>query len=265
MKKSLTILALSALTAGLVQADEVGVQANIPNRPARKVIIWDLHGVVLSNMWSPRTAVKAAVRKRGRKKGWLRSMNKEQWKNIAKAVFRKGHTSDDLYIASATKHDNPGMAELVTEIVNARKVNQQVLLRMQTLRGMGYENIVGSNIGANSFDNLLAAKPELKRAGFSGRPGVTVCADPTKPEDIVSKPSVEYFKNLLDANGLVADYDTVVFIDNDKKNVDGAVEAGLTGIHYKNARQLDQELAKVLPIGPQIGIFSQEEAGVSAA
>jgi len=264
MKKNLTILALSALTAGLIQADEVGVQANMPNRAPRKVIIWGLHGVVLSNMWSPRQAMKSAVRKRGHNKGWLRSMNRDQWKGIAKAILCKGHTSDDAYIKLARKHNNPGLAELIPEIVNARKVNNDVLVRMQTLHGMGYENIVGSNIGADSFDCLMEVRPELKRAGFSGRPGVTVCVDPTKPEDIVSKPSVEYFNNLLEANGLVANYDTIIFVDNDKKNVDGAIAAGLTGIHYKDSRQLDIELAKALPIGPQIGIFTEETAGVSA-
>jgi len=36
-----------------------------------------------------------------------------------------------------------------------------------------------------------------------------------------------------------------VFIDNQKKNVDGAIKAGMNAIHFKNARQLERELKKL--------------------
>jgi len=248
MKKCLTIAVLSILTAGFIQAD-------MPNRPARKVIICDLHGVVLNQIWSPAKVIKAATRKRGEEKGCFRSINKEQLKGFAKLIFRKNHISDEAYVKSANKNNNPKLAALITEIVNSRKVNNNVFLRLKTLRSMGYEVIVGSNIGATSYKQLVEDKPEFKRV-FSGRAGVVTCNDPENPDVIVQKPSVEYFNALLSANGLVANYDTIIFIDNEKRNIIGAEQAGLTAIHYKNPQQLDTELAKVLPIGPQIGVFA---------
>ena len=36
-----------------------------------------------------------------------------------------------------------------------------------------------------------------------------------------------------------------VFVDNQKKNVKGAIKAGMNAIHFKNARQLERELKKL--------------------
>jgi putative hydrolase of the HAD superfamily len=50
---------------------------------------------------------------------------------------------------------------------------------------------------------------------------------------------------ILAAKRLKVSPSECVFIDNQKKNVDGAIKAGMKAIHFKNARQLEKELKKL--------------------
>ena len=65
----------------------------------------------------------------------------------------------------------------------------------------------------------------------------------TSHEAGVRKPDVKIFNMLVERNNLVAS--ECVFIDDSEKNLAGALELGMKTIHYKNLKQLKEELKKM--------------------
>jgi len=250
MSKSLGIITTAALVANCACAQVQHEESTAMLAP-RKAVILDLHGVVLDKNFSFTKACTAALRK----KGWLRNMSREQVTELLKLLRHRvmnGPVSDDSLVAIAKKYDNEALAELVVEIVNARGVNPVVVERIKTLQRMGFELIIGSDIGQTAYE-ALAQQEEfaaVKRC-FSGVAGTTV-SDAMQPTDTVMKSSATYFDRLLAANSLRKDVDLIVFVDDNAKIVAAARDAGLKAIQFDNPDQLDTELGEALGIVNQI-------------
>lgn len=111
---------------------------------------------------------------------------------------------------------------------------------IQELNSLGYTQRIASNIGSHEIKNLQNRHAQLfgyfqegKTVDYLGQ-----------GKQAVQKPSLEYFKQYM------ATYNpdgtkTIIFIDDRLDNVQAARTSGMVGIHFKNAKQLRQELKKL--------------------
>ncbi len=107
---------------------------------------------------------------------------------------------------------------------------------VKELKNRGYKLFLLSNIGFNSYENLKKRFMSI----LSLFDGVYL---PNKSNDYHHKPSPEYYTGFiryLDQAGLRNKQ--VIFIDDSVKNLQGARNSGISGIHFKNTEQLDYVL-----------------------
>lgn len=115
----------------------------------------------------------------------------------------------------------PGMQELIEELYT-----------------LGYRQRVATNGGLTDYTNLAKKYPDLFK--YFEKPLVV---DATK-KPVVRKPTIAYYNNHF------TQFDperkrTVIFIDDKRKNIEGARKAGMIGIHFKNGKQLREDLKKL--------------------
>lgn len=138
-----------------------------------------------------------------------------------KAQFPEWTREIDVYWTEWTKMMGgpiPGMYELVAD-----------------LKAAGYGVYGLTNWSSETFYQIEKNYPV-----FSLLDGKVVSGDVR-----LLKPDAAIFRCLLDRYGLKAEES--VFIDDTLPNVEGARAAGLSGLHFKDAPTLREDLKKILP------------------
>ena len=219
---------------------------NIPSRTPRKVILCDIHDVLLSK---PRTG--KVIKTLWKKKKFLRAA-KPIWK-----IVRRGDMDGKgaHLIAVAHKYNCPELADMCMRMETTdRKPFHQVIDTLRQLRQQGYELIIASNITRFSYEYTLRpgtrahAKFPFFAELFTGVHGVVDAGDALDKEPI-RKPHREYFDRLLKDNNLDPNFDTIYFLDDKPRNFAGAIQAGIPAhncIHVTSEKQLVIELKKGL-------------------
>ena len=117
---------------------------------------------------------------------------------------------------------------------------------VQRLDELGYEQHIASNISPYAFSILTDSEksPHLKGLFVFMRLDKSVTYM-FKNGKLLQKPAKEYFQEYLQKNKLDLSFDSIVFIDDKIINVRGAESVGIRGIHFKNPRQLCEELKKI--------------------
>jgi len=132
------------------------------------------------------------------------------------------------------------------------------------------ENLLGRAFTADLYPHpeVLELAKELKKLGLK----ISVLSDSIEPharavraaglyepfdqvflshEIGLRKPKPETFQYALQQLGV--EPDEVVFVDNDPKNVEGAIAVGINGIVYASIDQLKTDLGKFIPRTPLTG------------
>lgn len=136
---------------------------------------------------------------------------------------------------------------LIREWATACKVNPGVLEIIKELKSKGYTVNMASNITNDGLDDLM--NPELLQDDVTntihaevrdtlGLFEALIHVDTTK-RPIIQKPNPAYFEMVKVTCGA---HKKIVFIDDNKTNVESAHKCGLTAIPFKSAEQLRQDL-----------------------
>jgi FMN phosphatase YigB (HAD superfamily) len=124
---------------------------------------------------------------------------------------------------------------LLIDIANQQKRNEETIKIVKELKAQGFELAVLSNIGLRIFKALEPKHPDL----FSLFDYILVATPET---DYISKPNPKVYVRLcatLNSNK------HVVLVDDQEKNICGALPFGIIGIIYKKPEQLKKQLKKL--------------------
>lgn len=217
------------------------------NRPRRMVVIWDIHGVVLST----HCQLFQSMKHMAGHKGWIQKMNTKQLKESFKRLRKGTDGSSSILAAIARKHNNEPFAKLIVDIENARNVKHKVVDVIRQLRETGVEHIIGSNISKEAFtilqSNTCPEKFRFFSELFTGTSGTTRCNDSNCSEPVLRKPNPRFFTSLLEKNGLDPKYDFIVFVDDKLVNLKAAHAAGIKyTIHCKGRKRMCKELIELI-------------------
>jgi FMN phosphatase YigB (HAD superfamily) len=212
---------------------------NIKFSPDTHIFLWDLHDVILEkSLWS---WFMVCMRFK-RKKELLRHLNKETL-SIAFTFLlerlkltKKQMVSEEL-INAAKSANNDAFVELTIEACSSYSPIKKTVAIMNELSDLGYIHHLGSNIGKTAFDDCLNKFPTI----FSFFKEFTI---PFESEEltIIKKPHPDFFHSHTKKHSLQPEH--IIFIDDKLSNVQAARSVGMHAIHFKNARQLRQELKK---------------------
>lgn len=142
----------------------------------------------------------------------------------------RGEASEDETFAALSALSGE-RAEDIREDFNRRvKINPEMVKLIESLRGK-YKTVLLSNAMEEWLEKILM-KNDLFRLFDT-----TVISAKEK----IAKPSAEIFRLALSRAGVSAD--EAVFIDDNRKNTDGAMAAGIDGIVFTGVTALKDELA----------------------
>lgn len=166
----------------------------------------------------------------------------------------KGQTGKLLYDIYNQLKTRPGVtAEEFKDILNAYDPSLWPLVEkmaaehypikdmqeiVDELHALGYTQRMATNMGAQELKNIVQKNPTLFKNIDSG---LTVDINVESP---IRKPSQTYFnlyQSCFNPNGLK----TIIFVDDKLKNVTGAQQCAMIGIHFKNAAQLRAQLKTI--------------------
>jgi FMN phosphatase YigB (HAD superfamily) len=212
--------------------------------PSTHIFLWDLHEVILEkNMRSWFTICLTFNRK------WelIRKLNRKSLAIVCTFVLerlkiiKKQMVSEELVQAAQTT-GNDELIELITQVCSAYSPIKETISIIQELSILGYKHHLGSNIGKTVFDNCMVKFPTI----FKFFEGHSIPFN-TLESKMVKKPHPDFFTTHLQKYNLKPEH--LIFIDDKLINVQAAQSVGMHGIHFKNPKQLRNQLQK-------IGIFN---------
>jgi FMN phosphatase YigB (HAD superfamily) len=210
-----------------------------PFSPKTHIFLWDLHEVILEK--DRRTWFKTCIRF-NRKWELLRKLNKKALTIFFTFVLerlkiiKKQMVSEELIQAARTTN-NEAFVDLITTICSSYVPIKGTVDIMSELSALGYKHHLGSNIGKTVFDNCLQKYPTV----FTVFEAYAIAFNRTETE-IIKKPHPDFFLTHVQKQNL--EPHNFIFIDDRKANVLAAQSVGMHGIHFKNAKQLRDELIK---------------------
>ena len=196
------------------------------------IILFDLHDVIFT------FDVKKVVK--------ILWNTKQKW-NIFTTIFHLEflwqllkmlwHDATDEEFYTIFEKRRPQLLPLIIEITNAQKIIPGMDKLIENLSQRGYELHVGSNIGPSRFKQLSVDFPQIMHHFKKAK----IVQPQTNP--LIRKPSEQYFiEYLKEHNG---QNKQVVFIDDQKRNVDAANALGITAIVCKSPAQLQKQLKEL--------------------
>lgn len=221
---------------GIACALSAQIAMDVELKPYNTVLYFDLHDVVLKPDKAER--FKIAMKNPAGTLGLAFGL-----------AARKGAANGEEYALRLKKKGRTKEAELVRKFSAAYKVDTDVFDILKTLKTKGYRVCMASNIGTQNLNDLL--NPFLSKKGKKQATRVKVREALESFDDlifvdyesqnVITKPSHDYFKIVQDSCG----HDKhVIFVDDNKKNVDAANACGLDGIRFTSAKQLKRDLEK---------------------
>jgi len=150
--------------------------------------------------------------------------------NLVKMVWNDA-TDEAFY--KLFEQRRPILLPLVIKMTNAQKIIPGMETIVKELADQGYTLHILSNIGPRRFKQLSQDFPQVI-GNFKTAKIVQPHSNPTK------KPAVEFFQDYL--KNYIKPGQHVIFIDDNKKNIQSARSLGITAIPFKSAAQLRNEL-----------------------
>lgn len=207
--------------------------------PNKHIFLWDLHDVILEkSIWS---WFMVCMRFK-RKKELVSKLDKKTLKIAFTFLLerlkltKKQMVSEEL-IKAAQEANNHALVELTMQACSSYSPIKKTVLLMQELSNLGYTHHLGSNIGKTVFDDCS----EKFSAIFNLFEGVTIPFE-TENAKIIKKPHPQFFHTHT-ANYNVQP-DQMIFIDDKLANIQAAQSVGMHAIHFKNAKDLRNQLIK---------------------
>jgi len=228
--------------------------------PAQKpVFFWDVDNVILH-----RTGSLTAAWHYPHKGLALHKINKELRTELADLMWHKLQGkpfAKEMIVDAARRHGNNYLAEFIITTMNAKKPIPQTVKIIQELHEAGHRQFTGSNMGKSFFDDLLKRdEMQFFKTYFDLKNSVYVTIDGLRRN--IRKPRKQFYQELMDINPNIDVHD-VIFIDNKKENVQAAREVGMTGILFKNPKQLQKKLTKLgflMPNSPSKNALKQTDS-----
>lgn len=199
--------------------------------PRNTIFIFDIHGVLfthdylsmLDTFW--RSPMKWRLIKTVLDPRFIYHMVKVSWHStLAEAFF--------LYFDQTA----PGTADvwkLFIEIANCQRVNWPMIKLVHRLKDQGYQLGILSDISDEVFLDLEERFASIF-ALFD--PIITTSAY----NKFVTKPNPQVYKHLLQELDM---HESVMFIDDNQKNVCGSLPFGIIALRYTNIHKLKDQLA----------------------
>lgn len=208
--------------------------------PTTHVFLWDLHGVILEkNLWD----WLMICLQFDRKKELIKNLDKKTLKIAGTFLLeclkltKKQMVSEELINAAKETH-NQAFVDLTVKACSSYAPTQEMVKLLQELSDLGYEHHLGSNIGKTVLDNCNEKFSSI----FGMFKESTIPFECPKSLSMVKKPHPSFFHAHLEKTNLRPDQ--LIFIDDKLENVKAAQAVGMHAIHFKNVKQLRQELIK---------------------
>lgn len=223
----------------LITLSILGAQVEMarPYTPANTVFFFDLHDVILK----PDTAKRIKI----------------ALKNPIGAL-RLGahvHSNKDLPNGEALQVElkrkgNTKQAEIIRQFSAAYKVDMDVFKILQELKAKGYTLRIASNIGTGHLNDLLDQRHPRNNVKHSGsvtlRDMFALFDDlifvDYERQDVIRKPDHRYFALLHDR---CDQSQNLIFVDDNKTNIEAAHACGLHGIRFTSAHKLSNDLKTI--------------------
>lgn len=220
----------------------------------KTVFLWDLHDVILKKDWS-------ALAKISWKNLWSTRILGKLQRPLVRKIFNMIHTkskgadvSVEEFIWVAQQYNHTPLIQMMRDLQNAQKINPGMLSIIKDLHAQGFTHHIGSNIGESCFKELVdyVRYPQFKElfGYFDLTFPQVVCFNAQVAHEVIKKPYSSFFMNYLKNNKIDFVTTRVIFVDDRLENVIAARKLNFTAIHFKNPKQLVDEL-KIL------GIFIQ--------
>ena len=156
---------------------------------------------------------------------------------ILQLIKMAWHDATDEEFYAIFEKRRPQLLPLIINITNAQKIIPGMDKLIENLAQRGYELHVGSNIGPSRFKQLSADFPHI----MPHFKKVKIVQPGTHP--LIRKPTEQFFTEYVQEHN--GENKQIVFIDDQKKNVDAAQKLGITSILCKSPKQLQNQLKKL--------------------
>lgn len=144
--------------------------------------------------------------------------------------------TDEEFFALFEQHC-PHLMQLAIDLMNAHRLMTPMINLVKELKAKGYALHIISNIGPRRYPTLCSRFPELMAHFDKAK---TVYAE---AKAIIKKPNPEFFKTYLrDFN---PDHKSVIFIDDNKRNINVAKSFGFVCIRFTKPEHLRTQLASL--------------------
>ncbi len=147
------------------------------------------------------------------------------------------HDPTDEEFYDLFERKRPALLNLIVDLTNAQKLVPGMAEIVHKLHSRGYTLHILSNIGPRRFKQLSLDFPSIINYFDSAQ----IIQPKAKP--ILKKPATQFFKKYL--RNYVEANQTVIFIDDNKQNIEAARKLGITAIHFKTAKKLQMQLQKM--------------------
>lgn len=205
------------------------------------IIAFDLHKVLLGQSF-PRVIGKLVLRN---PKLLLYLLNPTFFKRIISLTQEvrdatKGVTLEKMFNTIAQEYPEPfgSLGNDFIEILNQEPLYTDTVTIAQKLKDQGYKLFLLSNIDLQTWQHLIIKQPVLQEL-FAENVFI-----PDAKFNYIKKPAPEFyqkFKDYLAEKGLTDK--AVLFIDDSTQNISVAQNAGITGIVFTTAQDLEHQLA----------------------
>jgi len=198
--------------------------------PENTIIAFDIHGVITRKYVWP--MLKTAYRYPNK---WniLKSCS---WSMLRK-TFRCLWNKEWNRMRKLFEDENSYLFEFMHDIANTQTPIKVTGTIIKQLKELGYELHILSNISKLAYTSFKEKFPEIfnlfdiEQISF------------WDGDQIIEKPQLEYFKRYIEKYN--PKNKKIIFIDDQKININAAEKVGIIGIRFKNAGQLKKALHKL--------------------
>lgn len=154
-------------------------------------------------------------------------------------VYSSGIGSIDPWITLFKENNADDLAAMAQYIADTKEPIPGTVKIVHEFGELKFAQLYATNMGEHEVEQhkLQERNDFFKRF----HDGIAICYD--KGSKIEKKPDLPYFKRLIATMPSNKPYK--IFIDNELKNVEGARQAGMIGIHFENPKQLRNEFVKM--------------------
>ena len=231
MKKilSYSLTVLMAIAFYQLQAQEEQIHFTQENT----IIVWDLHGVVLK---TDGYAMACEFWRCNHKCNIL-------WNTFSTCVhlartFGLRKTSFEE-IVRACEPVNQHLATLMRTMSYCQKIIPGTAAIIEELHAARFTHAIASNIGIKTFESIKQQNEQF----FNHFSDVTTSDTIDPSGSLIRKPNPQFFALYQQLHNKTGKQ--IIFIDDDRSNVQAAQKEGMRSILFKNPKQLRLELQKI--------------------